>query len=181
MANLEARIALLEREVARLSRGSRPPFAAARSTLAPVDSGVVQTVQAQLDAFSNRDGIPVLYNFGFFANPPVGADMHVAFLDGDRSQAVVIATGHQTHRPTGNATGDAGLHDAFSHIIHLNSGGITIVGNITLTGSITMTGDLAVTGSITATGGIQAGTGGADSVTLQHHTHSGGSPPTAGT
>jgi len=34
---------------------------------------------------------------------------------------------------------------------------------------------------VTVTQAIQAGTGGADSVTLQHHTHGGGSPPTPGT
>lgn len=179
MNDLEARIAQLERQVARLSR--RSPFALARSTMVPNDSGVIQTVQAQLDALSTRDGIPILYNYGFFSNPPVGADMHLAFLDGNRSQAVVIATGHKTYRPTGNAPGDSGLHDSFGHIIHLNSAGILIVGNITLTGSIAMTGDLAVIGSITATGGIQAGTGGSDSVTLQHHLHPGVAAPTPGT
>ncbi len=95
--------------------------------------------------------------------------MHVAFLDGDRSKAVVIASNHQSYRMTGAAPGDAGLH-AQGQTIHLTSSGIAIAGNVTLTGN------LSVTGSVTA----GASTG--DSVTLQGHKHpANNTPPTAGT
>ena len=40
---------------------------------------------------------------------------------------------------------------------------------------------IRITGDLTVTGGVTAGFGTGDAVTLQHHTHSGGSPPTAGT
>ena len=40
---------------------------------------------------------------------------------------------------------------------------------------------LNATGDLTVTGGVTAGQGGADQVTLQHHTHSGGAAPTPGT
>ena len=175
-AMLEARIVMLERQlvsqgrqIPALSQRRGAPFALARSTMNVNDSGPVQTVQAQLDALSTRDNIPVLYHYGFFGAPPVGADLHVAFLDGDRSKAVVIASNHQSHRMTGVSPGDAGLY-AQGAIIHLKSGGIAMSGNVTLTGNLT------VTGSVTA------GAGGGDQVTLQQHRHpANNTPPTAGT
>lgn len=67
--------------------------------------------------------------------------------------------------------------DKNGNIIELKSGSIAITAT-----KVTISGDLAVTGNITATNGITAGSGGGDSVTLQHHTHpSNGTPPTPGT
>ena len=181
-AMLEARIVMLERQlaaqgrqIAAMSQRRGAPFALARSTMNVNDSGPVQTVQAQLDALSTRDNIPVLSNYGFFGAPPIGADLHVAFLDGDRSKAVVIASNHQSHRMTGVAPGDAGLY-ANGAIVHLSSTGIGLTGAISHTGNYTLTGNLTVTGSVTA------GAGGGDSVTLQGHRHPAtNTPPTAGT
>jgi hypothetical protein len=139
------------------------------------DSGAVQTVQAQLDALSVRDNIPLLYHYGFFSAPPVGADLHVAFLDGDRSKAVVIATNHQGYRMKGVAPGDAGLF-AQGAIVHLSASGIGLTGNVAHAGNYTLTGNLSVTGSVIA------GAGGADQVGLQSHRHPGNNtPPTANT
>lgn len=63
-------------------------------------------------------------------------------------------------------------------------GNIHIKGNLIIEGSITTTGgggSMTASGDIATTGGITAGAGGADSVTLQHHTHAGGPAPTPGT
>ena len=175
-AMLEARISQLERicaaqarQIAGLMQRKGTHFALGRSTMNVNDSGAVQTVQVQLDALSIRDNIPILYHHGFFSAPPIGTDLHVAFLDGDRSKAVIIASNHQSYRMTGAAPGDAGLY-AQGQAIHLTSGGIAITGNVTLTGN------LSVSGSVTA------GAGGGDSVTLQGHKHpANNTPPTAGT
>src|SRR4051794_25255534 len=72
-AALEARVAMLERQLASLLRRHGAPFALARSTLPVVDTGAVQTVQAQLDALSVREGIPVLYGYGVTGSPPTAA------------------------------------------------------------------------------------------------------------
>jgi phage gp45-like len=99
----------------------------------------------------------------------------VAFLDGDRSKAVVIATNHQGYRMKGIAPGDAGLY-AQGAIVHLSADGIGLTGNVAQTGNYTLTGNLAVTGSVIA------GVGGADQVGLQSHRHpSNNTPPTANT
>ena len=174
-AMLEARVAILERQLNALMQRRGTHFALARSTMNVNDAGPVQTVQARLDALSTRDNIPVLYHYGFFGAPPVGADLHVAFLDGDRSKAVVIASNHQSHRMTGVSPGDAGLY-AQGAIVHLSGSGIGLTGNISHTGNYTLTGNLTVTGSVTA------GAGGGDQVTLQQHKHpANNTPPTPGT
>lgn len=175
VAMLAQKVAALERQIDAMSRRRGSPFALARSTMNVNDAGVVQTVQAQLDALSVRDNIPVLYHYGFFSAPPIGADLHVAFLDGDRSKAVVIATNHQSHRMTGVAPGDAGLY-AQGAIVHLSAGGIGLTGNVAHAGNYTLTGNLSVTGSVIA------GAGGSDQVGLQTHHHTDGTPgPTPGT
>jgi phage gp45-like len=170
-AFLEARLAMLERQVAALSRRRGTPFALARSTLAADDTGAVQTVQAQLDALSARDGIPVLYGFGMTGAPPVGTDLHVAFLDNDRSKAVAVAGGHQGYRLRGLGTGDSALYDIRGAYVWLTAGGpsVNCAGQ-----PMTVTGDLHVTGQ------VYGGFGTSDQVGLLSHRHGTGPAPTAG-
>ena len=73
------------------------------------------------------------------------------------------------------------IADQFGNSIVMNATGITMTdchGNIIAmkSGSIA-----ATTTNLTSTGGVQAGVGGSDSVTLQHHLHAGGPPPDPGT
>lgn len=167
---LEARVAALERSLGRLARQLRAPIALSRSTAPSQDGGTVQTNQGRLDALSLKDGIQTLYTYGFSSSLPIGGDKVVAFLGADRSQGVVIATGHQDHRYTGLLPGEAVVHDMWGHAIRLSAAGVAITGN------------LSVTGSITSTGGVTAGLGGADPVTLQRHRHaSNNTEPTPGT
>ena len=169
--HLEARIAMLERQVTALMRRRGTPFALARSTLAADDTGPVQKVQAQLDALSVRDGMPVLYGFGVTGVPPEGTDLHVAFLDNDRSKAVVVAGGHQGYRLRGLGTGDSALYDIRGASFWLGAGGpsVNCAGQ-----PMTVTGDLHVTGQVIA------GYGSADRVALQTHRHGTGPAPVAG-
>ena len=174
-SQLEARVLMLERQLAALSQRRQMPFALARSTMDVNDTGVVQTVQARLDALSVADAIPILYHHGFFSAPPVGADLHVAFLDLDRAKGIVVASNHQSFRMTGAAPGDAGLY-AQGCLFHLTAGGILVTGNVTHTGNYTLNGDLHVTGAVIA------GYGGSDQVGLQTHTSTASTvKPTAGT
>ncbi|HUB12873.1 MAG TPA: phage baseplate assembly protein [Acetobacteraceae bacterium] len=93
VAMLARQVVMLERQVSALMLRRGAPFALARTTLAVNDTGPVQTVQAQLDALSTRDNIPVLYGFGVTGSPPMGTDLHLAFLDGDRAKSLAIAGG----------------------------------------------------------------------------------------
>jgi phage gp45-like len=142
----------------------------------------VQTVQARLDALSIRDKIPLLYGFGMTGAPPIGADLHIAFLDGDRSKAVAIASGHQTFRLGGLAPGDSALYDSRGHQVWLTSAGVTMLGNLSHTGDTAQTGNVTHTGNLFVTGQIIAGYGGGDQVGVLTHKHpSTGAPPTPGT
>jgi phage gp45-like len=147
MGDQEARIAMLERQVAALTRRLGTPFTLARSTVAPNDAGAVQTIQGQLDALSTRDAMPVLYHYGFTGSPPIGTDKLVAFLDGDRSKGLVIATGHQEYRLTGLANGEVAIYDMLGRYVKLAQSGIVMnaaAGPVTIENATTVTVDAAL-------------------------------------
>ncbi len=168
----DARIAALERAVATLCQRMGTPFALARSTLAANDDGAAQTVQAQLDPLCVRDAVPLLYNFGVTGSPPVGTDLHVTFIDNDRSKPVAVASGHQAYRLRGLAPGDAALYDSRGAYVWLTPTGLVIN---TAGLPVTINGDLRVLGSITG------GYGGGGQVGLKTHRHGTSGPLAAGT
>ena len=186
MSDLAARVAQLERMVTALLRRQGASVAFSRSTAPPIDTGAVQTIQGQMDALSARDAMPVLFHYGYSSAMPVGGDKVVGYLDATRSSPVVIATGHQTYRLTGLATGEVAIYDMWGRSVKLGASGISINGNgATLT--IANVPTLIQNGDIHATGAIIAGYGGADQVGLQTHIHAvpehagNSSAPTAGT
>jgi phage gp45-like len=168
-----AAFAALERRVAALERRKAAPFGLARTTLAPDDSGSVQTVQARMDAFSVSDAIPILFHYGYGSVPPIGTDLHLAYIDGDRSKAVAMATGNQTTRRRGHVSGDVWM-DGHGWSIVINAGGLEITGNVQITGDVKIIGKADVTQEVTAK------FGGA-SVTLSQHLDPQGGPPIPGT
>ncbi len=113
-----------------------------------------------------------------FGSPPIGTDLHLAFLDGDRAKSLVIAGGHQTYRLRNLGVGDSALYDLRGAYVWLTAGGpsVACAGN-----PMTIAGDLHVTGAVIA------GYGGADQVGLQTHKHgegtaaAGTTAPTAST
>jgi len=156
------RIAALERRLARLERGTAQRIAFARSTAPASDSGAVQTVQGQVDAVSARDAMPVMYHYGFTASLPPGGDHVVVYRGADRSSGVVIATGHQSYRMTGLASGEMAIYDMWGRSVKLGATGITINANGV---PVVLQGDLHVSGNVIA------GYGGTDQVGLQTHIH----------
>lgn len=92
------------------------------------DSRSAQVLQLKLNDAETRDGTPRLAEFGFTSRPPAGADVIVVFAGGDRSKAVVIATGDQATRPRDLAIGETQLYDLWGKYIHLTEkdGGIVI-------------------------------------------------------
>ncbi len=178
VAMLERRVAMLERMVATLTRRQGASIGFSRSTAPPIDTGAVQTIQGQMDALSLRDGMPVLFHYGFSSAMPVGGDKVVAYLDATRSSPVVVATGHQAYRLTGLATGEVAIYDMWGRSVKLGASGIAVnCGGVPMT----ITGDLHVTGAVIA------GYGGGDQAGLQTHIHvvpehaGNSSAPTAGT
>lgn len=144
-----------------------------RSTLVD-DSGPVQMLQLKLGALELRDRTPRLADFGFTSNPPAGADAALLFVGGDRSNGVVIATGHQSYRLKGLASGDVAIYDSRGQSVWLTASGIVVNGagfpltvndtpTVTVnaatqinlqTPKVACSGDLAVAGSVVAQGDI---------------------------
>jgi len=88
------------------------------------DAGAAQQIQYQTPlevASAHR-----LLDFGFSSGLPVGSDVVIAFVGGDRSSPVVIASGHQGYRHTGLNPGETVVYNQWAMSILLTESGITI-------------------------------------------------------
>jgi phage gp45-like len=207
--SLEVRVAALERHIERLERRLRGGVSFARTTMPPVDTGTVQTVQSRLDALSVRNDLPILFHYGFSSAMPVGGDKLVMHGYGERSSAIAVATGHQQYRYKGLQTGEVVLHDNGGSVVKLAVGGnitvtstnsVTVISptvffkaasggntNVAIVGNLGISGTLDVSGNITGSSEITGRHGTPGSVSLTQHRHgtgtavAGTSVPTPGT
>ncbi|HCH7897808.1 TPA: phage baseplate assembly protein [Raoultella ornithinolytica] len=88
------------------------------------DAGATQSVQYQTPlevASAHR-----LAEFGFTSGLPVGTDVVLAFLGGDRSNPVVIATNHQGYRYSDLNPGETVMYNQWGLYIQLTEDGISI-------------------------------------------------------
>lgn len=88
------------------------------------DAGGTQSVQYQTPlevASAHR-----LAEFGFSSGLPVGTDVVLAFLGGDRSNPVVIATNHQGYRYSDLNPGETVMYNQWGLYILLTEDGISI-------------------------------------------------------
>ncbi|HGY5200600.1 MULTISPECIES: phage baseplate assembly protein domain-containing protein [Klebsiella/Raoultella group] len=88
------------------------------------DTGGTQSVQYQTPlevASAHR-----LAEFGFSSGLPVGTDVVLAFLGGDRSNPVVIATNHQGYRHSDLSPGETVMYNQWGLYIQLTEDGISI-------------------------------------------------------
>lgn len=92
------------------------------------DTGGVQEVQYK-NALEVRGGTPRLMEFGFSSSLPQGSDVLVAYLAGDRSSAVVIASGHKGSRHANLQSGETVIYNQWGQFIKLTEGGIEIEAN----------------------------------------------------
>jgi phage baseplate assembly protein V len=90
------------------------------------DSGVVQKMQGVLSLAEVIDQLQRAAEFGFTSNPPVGSDMLVAFIGGERTKGIVLGTNHPGSRPTGLQPGEAMLYSLAGQRVYLSAGGIVI-------------------------------------------------------
>lgn len=136
------------------------------------DAGPVQLVQVRLNAAEMADATPRLAEYGFQSNPPTGSDGVLLFLSGDRSNGVVIATGSQTYRMRGLASGEVAISDDKGQSVYLSAAGIRIDGgglpisisntpHLTATAdTITLNGDTTINGTTVLNGPIVQEAGG---------------------
>lgn len=88
------------------------------------DSGEIQNVQYQtpLEVAS----APRMADFGFSSGLPAGSDVVIAFIGGDRSSPVVIASNHQGYRRTGLKSGETAIYNQWGMEVLLTENGIFI-------------------------------------------------------
>lgn len=70
-----------------------------------------------------------LAEFGFSSGPPVGSDVVVAFMGGDRSSPVIIATNSKAYRHSGLNSGETVIYNQWGQFIKLTEKGITVEAN----------------------------------------------------
>lgn len=124
------------------------------------------TVQVALAATELRSDVPIVQEYGLASRPVPGSDLVVAFIGGDRTRGVVIATGDQRGRPKDLQPGEVCLfHPSTGSRIWLKADG-----SILLTPANNKT---AVTGDLTATGTITGNEVEAQGIRLSSHPHNG--------
>ena len=152
-----------------------------QTTAPTIEDGTVSKVQTRFSPLQSRDRVIHLQLFGFASALPEGSDVVTVSADGNPSQTVIIASGHQSYRFTGLANGEVVVHDQFGNYIHFTNGMVKANGPLTWTGNVKIVGNLVVTGEVTSHDG-------ASHVALGTHDHTntqpGGGvsgPPQAGT
>ncbi len=100
----------------------------------------MQTLQVEVTDGEVKDGVEHYEPFGFTSNPPEGSDGLIAFIGGDRSNAVVICMAGRGNRITGLAAGDVAIYNQGGAVIKLVGGGIEITGNVTVNGDVIANG-----------------------------------------
>ena len=89
------------------------------------DSGGIQKIQYEAP-LEVRGDTPRLMEFGFSSSLPPGSDVVIAYLSGDRSNAVVIASGHKGSRKTGLNPGETILYNLWGMHLKLTETGIEV-------------------------------------------------------
>lgn len=125
------------------------------------DGGDVQLMQAQLSVAETRDNTPVIQQFGLSSNPPVGSDLSLAFIGGDRGKGMVIGTNHGPSRQKGLVPGQSVVYDQHGSTVLLSSDGnatITVTGTITMAApTVRCTGIVLVDSNVLVGGDVSIG------------------------
>lgn len=99
-----------------------------RSTGVGDDTGPIQTHQIQFSDLETQSELKRLGEYGHASMPPAGFDAIAAFVGGDRSNGVIIATGHQASRLKDLLPGESAIYDDLGQKVYLTREGIVIDG-----------------------------------------------------
>lgn len=92
------------------------------------DVGGVQVLQYQ-HPVEVRGGTPRMTEFGFSSGLPVGTDVLVACIGGDRSSGIVIATNNSSYRHGGLNPGETVIYSQWGQFVKLTQNGIEVQAN----------------------------------------------------
>ncbi|MGB0683412.1 MAG: phage baseplate assembly protein V [Magnetovibrionaceae bacterium] len=98
-----------------------------RCIIAAVNDGAqMQTVQAKGlhdETLTNREHFQ---DYGFTANPHIGAEALILSLGGNRNHTVIIQVDDRRYRLKGLAQGEVALYDDKGQVVHLTRNGIVM-------------------------------------------------------
>ncbi|WP_168403828.1 phage baseplate assembly protein V [Erwinia amylovora] len=89
------------------------------------DEGGVQKLQYQTP-LEVRGDTPRMAEFGFSSGLPLGTDVLLAFLGGDRSSAVIVASNNQQYRQAGLNPGETVIYNQWGMLVKLTEAGIVV-------------------------------------------------------
>ncbi|MGX1957027.1 phage baseplate assembly protein domain-containing protein [Serratia proteamaculans] len=92
------------------------------------DAGGIQKLQYQTP-LEVRGETPRMAEFGFSSGLPVGTDVVLAYLGGDRSSAVIVASNNQQYRHSGLKPGESVIYNQWGMFIKLTENGIEVEAN----------------------------------------------------
>lgn len=72
------------------------------------------------------DKVARLFSFGFTSVPPLGSEVLMLRLGGDRNCSIAISTNHRESRPRGLQPGDSAMYDVRGIIIKMTADGLEI-------------------------------------------------------
>ncbi len=125
------------------------------------DAGGRQQLQVELLKGELRDGVERMQNYGMSSHP-LGGDVAVAFLGGNREKGIVLAVDDRRYRVTLKA-GEVALYDDLGNKVellrdmvkvtavqHLEAVAPTmkIMADVTIEGDVNITGNIASTGTL---------------------------------
>ncbi|MEL5664778.1 phage baseplate assembly protein [Serratia ureilytica] len=105
------------------------------------DAGGIQKLQYQTP-LEVRGDTPRMAEFGFSSGLPVGTDVVLAYLGGDRSSAVIVASNNQQYRQSGLKSGETLIYNQWGIFVKLTENGIEIEAKgkpVTVTNATTVT------------------------------------------
>lgn len=89
------------------------------------DAGGIQKLQYQTPLEVKGD-TPRMAEFGFSSGLPVGTDVVLAYLGGDRSSAVIVASNNQQYRISGLKSGETLIYNQWGVFVKLTENGIEV-------------------------------------------------------
>lgn len=105
------------------------------------DAGGIQKLQYQTP-LEVRGDTPRMAEFGFSSGLPVGTDVVLAYLGGDRSSAVIVASNNQQYRQSGLKSGETLIYNQWGVFVKLTENGIEVEAKgkpVTVTNATTVT------------------------------------------
>ncbi|WP_337049778.1 phage baseplate assembly protein domain-containing protein [Serratia fonticola] len=124
---LWGKVSTLDSKISTLYRRAMMTVTMAKVT-ASSDGGAVQALQTQTPLEVKGD-TPRMMEFGFSSGLPAGTDVVIICPNGDRSNAMVIASNHSASRHSGLNPGETVIFNQWGQYVKLTEAGIEVQAN----------------------------------------------------